>query len=188
MAPLMNQAMTSTVGCRVVDRGHPVAFSVNGASGTLMSQWASNYGSMAVIYSPTLCFVAWGRNNASAGGSAIAAAGTDLITGTMGLWATIPTCRVVVVGAMNNGELWPQGAGSLDANIDAVNVAIQSACNTLSASGTITYIDPRPWWFATIPLYNPSNLPGTDFLTVDGLHLNALGASLAAANLMTFRA
>lgn len=168
-------------GCRRGNIGLPLAYDINGFSGTTMAVWASNAASLVLGHGYTICFVAWGVNDAS-GSVAPATTAANLATGINAVWASEPGIKMVVVGPMNNGQLWPQGANPTDANIAATSAAMQAECDVLSASGVITWIDPRTYWFATIPTYNPTNVNGpTAFcLTVDNLHLNSQGAGLVA--------
>lgn len=183
-SPLLNPittSFTSYVGCRRVDQGLPLAYDINGFSSTQMSQWQSSATTLVLGRGYTTCFVAWGVNDASAfPATQPSDTANALSAGVLGCWASEPGIKMVIVSPMNNGVQWPQGANAADANIAATSAAMQAMCDTLSASGTITWIDPRPYWFSILPTYNPGNVAGTGGLTVDGLHLNNAGASLVA--------
>jgi GDSL-like Lipase/Acylhydrolase family len=183
--PLQNnvtQTFLTPSSCRYVDTGMPTTWAVNGYSGTLMDTWQTNAVAITTGKGYTIVFVAWGVNDASTGGSSITNVGTYLSNGCNAVWAIEPGIKFVVVGPMNNGEMWPQGANAADANIALVTANIKTACDTLSASGTITYLDPRTEWFPMIQIANPANTNGNFTLTVDNLHLNPTGAAQVATS------
>lgn len=167
------------VGCRRGNTGLPLAYDINGLSSTTMAQWASTATSLVLGHGYTICFVAYGVNDAL---TAVAPATTaaNLQTGVLGCWASEPTIKMVIVGPMNDGVQWPQGANAADSAIATTSAAMQAMCDTLSASGQITWIDPRTYWFGILPTYNPGNVAGTGGLTIDALHLNSQGAGLVA--------
>lgn len=179
LEPIINQTFNGTSPCKVQDLGRPTLYRIQGFSSTTMAQWSSGYAAQVLGQGCTLCFVAYGVNDAL---MAVAPATTaaNLRTGVLGCWASEPGIKMVVVGPMNDGVQWPQGANAADAAIAATSAAMQAMCDTLSASGQITWIDPRTYWFSIVPTYNPTNVAGTGGLTVDGLHLNNVAAPLVA--------
>jgi hypothetical protein len=192
MFDIITRTFTVRAGCRYADAGMPLTYVANGASGTLMDYWSTNAATLVLGHGYTICFVAWGVNDAS-GAVSPATTGGRLITGVQAVWASEPGMRMVVVGAMNNGEQWPDGGNAADANIDATNYGtggIRDACDTLSASGTITFLDPRAWWFGPtgIKVPNPGNGGAVYVWTVDNLHLNYPGALATANELWSHRA
>lgn len=182
----VNATFNVTQACKVVDAGRPLSYHVHGYSGTQMDQWASTAVADVTGHGCTIAFVAWGRNDAVAG-TAPATTKANLKSGVLAVWAVEPNIKVVVVGVQEDGELWPDGAGPNDAAIDAMNVAIHAGADELSASGPISYIDIRTFWFSVIPALNPANTNGNYTMTVDNLHLNAVGARKTADYLWTLR-
>jgi hypothetical protein len=165
--------------------GKPRATAVHGYTGTQMSAWAATYRDV-LGHAGTIAFVAWGVNDAIAR-VAPAATRASLEAGVRAAWAVEPTKRFVIIGPMNAGERWPEGAGDVDASIEATSAAMKAGADALAASGTITWVDPRAWWFPAIEAANPTDTEGALALTVDGLHLNARGASGAADFIWSLR-
>lgn len=162
--------------------GAGFSYSVQGLVGSQMGEWAANSATKCPV-NTDLCFVEWGVNDAD-GGVAPDTTASNLRTGTRNCpgWNAGGRLRIVVLGPMNNGEKWGQGANTWDANIAATTFAMKQMCDILSndfagANTRITYLDPRAWWFPAIQIANPTNTDGNNTLTVDGLHLNATGAS-----------
>lgn len=168
-------------GCRPPSYITPPTFPATNAvgfSGSLMSKFADPATTTAILsYSPTIVIPEWGVNDASAGTNPNTVA-SQLTTGVTAIWASRPSCKIVVLGVCNNGECWPSGNPSnpFDANIDAINTRLATECDTLSASGTITWLNIRPSWMAQIQVLNVANTQNNHCLTVDNLHDNGPGA------------
>ncbi|HZC31237.1 MAG TPA: SGNH/GDSL hydrolase family protein [Gaiellaceae bacterium] len=183
---MIDSAFTGTQNCRCFDAGRPLLWDNQGVSSTDLSYWVAAAPAAVLGKGATVCMFAVGVNDATNGVTAAQARGRlDAIIGN--LWASEPGIRFIVLDAMENGELWPDGAGPHDAAIDQVNIGLSQACDDLSPSGVITYLPTRAWWFTQIPSYNPTNTNGNFTLTVDNLHLNGLGAKLQAAYMWSKR-
>jgi hypothetical protein len=184
----LNLVRRTTTGCSCTPNGPPTFPAGNslGFSGTLMSKFADPATTTAILaQSPTIVIPEWGVNDASAGTSPSTVA-SELGTGVTALWASNPAIKVVVLGVCNNGECWPSGnvSNPFDANIDAINTALAAECDTLSASGAITWLDIRnttsgslPSWMGQIQILNPANVQNGHHMTVDNLHDNVVGAT-----------
>jgi hypothetical protein len=165
--------------------GKPRASFFHGYTGTAMSAWVSSYTDV-LGHGGTIAFVAWGVNDVTQGVPPETTA-ADLKRGVLGVWAVEPQKRIVVVGPMNYGERWPEGSTTVDPGIAATSAAMKAAADELAASGTISWVDPRVWWFPAIEAANPDDMAGSLTLTVDGLHLNGRGASGAATYIWSLR-
>jgi hypothetical protein len=165
--------------------GHPVAAFAHGYSATTMASWPDHYTDV-LGHGGTIAFVAWGVNDVSFGIDPATTA-AQLKAGVLAVWARESAKKLVIVGPMNNGERWPEGANKWDTRIAATSAAMKEAADELAGSGPITWVDPRVWWFGAAEAANPGDTDGVFQLTVDNLHLNARGAQGVADYIWSLR-
>jgi len=178
----LNSVRNPAINCRAAAGGsltYPAGITL-GFSGTTMSKFTDPTVTAAILaLNPTIVVPCWGVNDATAG-TAPNTVASQLITGCQALLTSNSALKIPVFGVCNNGECWPDPTvlNPFDPQIDAINGALSSACDTLSASAAVSWLNPRPMWMARIQVLNPSNVQNGHHLTVDNLHDNVSGSQL----------